>query len=235
MDKKEMNEKPVKNRKRFRTVLYICIIVFSCILLAVEGVVYYQRSYLTPFWVNGQSMYPTLNLHATNKNGEELGENPADPSAREGYTVDYGVMDTHKKAINKVKRFDIVVTKYSKGDTSNKIKRVLGLPGETIEFKDDGDLYINDMYVEQPLDEQYIRGASYPVGKRVLEEDEYYVSGDNRKHSYDSSNIGPIKKEYITGKVVAICGTATVYLHEDKDGSVYYDVKNIDYYWPRYL
>lgn len=231
MDKKEMNEKPVKNRKRFGTAFHICIIVFSCILLAVEGVVYYQRSYLTPFWVNGQSMYPTLNLHATDKNGKELGENPPDPSAREGYTVDYGVMDTHKKAINKIKRFDIVVTKYTKEDTSNKIKRVLGLPGDTIEFKNDGDLYVNGSFVVQPLAEEYIRGAVYPAEKTVLKEDEYFVCGDNRKHSYDSSNIGPIKKEYITGKVVAICGTATVYL----DKNNFYDVKDIDYHWPRYL
>ena len=230
MDKKEMNEKPVKNRKRFGPAFHIIIIVVSCLLLAVEGVIYYQRSYLTPFWVNGQSMYPTLNLHAKDKDGNELGPSPSNPSAREGYTVDYGVMDTHKKAINKLKRFDIVVTKYTKEDTSNKIKRILGLPGDVIQFKDDGDLYVNGSFVEQPLDEEYIRGASYPVGETVLKEDEYYVCGDNRKHSYDSSNIGPIKKEYITGKVVAICGTATVYL----DNNIY-DVKNIKYYWPRYL
>ena len=226
-----MNEKPVKNRKRFRLILNICIITFSVILLAVEGVVWYQRSYLTPFWVNGQSMYPTLNLHATDKNGNELGPAPADPSAREGYTVDYGVMDTHAKAIKKLKRFDIVVTKYSTQDTSNKIKRVLGLPGERVEFKNDGDLYINDKLVAQPIPEEYIKGAVYPTGVITLEDDQYYVAGDNRKHSYDSTNIGPIKREYITGKAVAICGTAKVYI----DKKNFYDVKDIKYTWPRYL
>jgi signal peptidase I len=231
MDKTQENVKPVKNRKRFRLILNICIIVFSVVLLAVEGVVYYQRSYLTPFWVNGQSMYPTLNLHAKDKNGNELGANPGDPSAHEGYTVDYGVMDCHAKAIKKLKRFDIVVTKYSKEDTSNKIKRILGLPGEIIEFKNNGDLYINDQLVEQPVASEYIKDAYYPAGPTTLGDDEYYVCGDNRKHSYDSRNTGPIKRESITGKAVAICGTAKVYL-DDKN---FYDVKDIKYSWPRYL
>ena len=231
MDKKEMNEKPVKNRKRFGTILSIVIIVVSVILLAVEGVVYYQRSYLTPFWVNGQSMYPTLNLHATDRYGNELGANPPSPSAHAGYHVDYGVMDCHERAIKKIKRFDVVVTKYTKEDSSNKIKRVLGLPGEVVEFKNDGDLYINGTYFEQPVPEQYIRGASYPAGPTTLGEDEYYVCGDNRKHSYDSSDVGAIKREWITGKAIAICGTAEVYL-DDKN---FLDVKNIKYTWPRYL
>ena len=229
MDKKEKNEKPVINRKRFSLILNISIIVFSVVLLAVEGVVYYQRSYLTPFWVNGQSMYPTLNGNAKDANGNPLNENSG--SAHEGYIVDYGVMDTHEKAIKKIKRFDIVVTKYTKEDTSNKIKRVLGLPGETVEFKNDGDLYIDGLYYEQPIASEYVKGARYPTTPTVLGEDEYYVCGDNRKHSYDSSDIGAIKREYITGKAVAICGTAEVYL----DSDFFLDIKNIKYSWPRYL
>ena len=132
MDKNTENTKPIKNRKRFAKILNISIIVIAVIVLAIEGVLYYQRSYLTPFWVNGQSMYPALNYHAKDAEGNELNE--LSGNAGIGYTVDYGVMDTHKSAINKIKRFDIVVTKYSTNDTKNKIKRVLGLPGETIEF-----------------------------------------------------------------------------------------------------
>ena len=229
MDKKEKNVKPVKNRKRFSTVLSICIITFSVILLAVEGVVYYQRSYLTPFWVNGQSMYPTLNKNATDAKGNPLDENSG--SAHVGYHVDYGVMDCHEKAIKKLKRFDIVITKYTKEDSSNKIKRVLGLPGETVEFKDDGDLYINGTKYDQPVPEEYIRGAAYPVTPTVLGENEYYVCGDNRRHSYDSSDVGAIQRDWIVGKAIAICGTAEVCL----DSKNFLDVKNIKYTWPRYL
>ena len=74
MDKSEENKKPIKNRKRFAKILNIIIIVVAVVLLVVEGFLFYQRSYLTPFWVNGQSMYPTLNEHATDAYGYELGE-----------------------------------------------------------------------------------------------------------------------------------------------------------------
>ena len=225
-----MNEKPVKNRKRFRLILNICIIVFSVCLLAIEGVVWYQRSYLTPFWVNGQSMYPTLNEHATDANGNELGPAPGNPAAKEGYTVDYGVMDCHARAIKKLKRFDVVITKYNQDDGSNKIKRILGLPGEIIEFKNKGDLYINGKFCEQPIAEEYIRSGTYPLAPMALGDDQYFVAGDNRGHSYDSTNIGPISRDFITGKAIAICGTATVY----RDGNTL-DVKDIKYSWPRYL
>ena len=234
MDKNQENTKQINNRKRFSKVLNIAIIVFAVLLLAVEAVVYYQRSYLTPFWVNGQSMYPTLNGNAKDANGNTLNENSG--SALAGYIVDYGVMDTHKSAINKIKRFDIIVTKYSKSDTKNKIKRVVGLPGETIYFVNtginndhNGDLYINDKLIEQPIDAKFVQSGDYSSceTKITLDKDQYYVLGDNRAHSSDSSDIGPIRKEYITGKVIALCGTAEVY-----DDGEHLDIKNIDYKWP---
>ena len=235
MDKNAENNKSIKNRKRFTKFLNIFIITVAVIVLAIEGVLYYQRSYLTPFWVNGQSMYPTLNYNATNAKGEKLNETSGNAST--GYTVDYGVMDTHKSAINKIKRFDIVVTKYSKTDNKNKIKRVLGLPGETIEFKvtgvgneGNGDLYINGKLIDQPVQAEFIKAGNYNTEykKVTLGSDEYYVCGDNRGHSSDSRLEGPVKKSYITGKVVAICGSAEVFY----DGTQL-DVKNIKYTWPR--
>lgn len=239
MDKSVENNKPIKNRKRFAKFLNIFIIVAAVCVLALEGVLYYQRSYLTPFWVNGQSMYPTLNYNATDSNGNKLNESSG--NAGVGYTVDYGVMDTHKSAINRIKRFDIIVTKYPDSDDKNKIKRVIGLPGETVEFKatgygkpQNGDLYINGKYVEQPIPEEFIRNCSkYVDGKTwTLNSNEYFVCGDNREHSSDSrffkDNKPQITKEYITGKVVAICGTCQVYYDGD-----HFDIQNIDYKWPK--
>ena len=234
MDKNAENNKSIKNRKRFAKFLYIFIIVVAVVVLALEGVLYYQRSYLTPFWVNGQSMYPTLNYNATNAMGQKLDESSG--NAGVGYTVDYGVMDTHKSAINIIKRFDIVVTKYSDNDYKNKIKRVIGLPGETVEFKvtgfgkeGNGALYINGKYIEQPIETKYIENANYPVNtKWALGSDEYFVCGDNRGYSNDSRKEGPIKKSYITGKVVALCGTAVVFYN-----GTTFDVKDIKYTWPK--
>ena len=233
MDKSAENNKPIRNRKRFAKFLNIFIIVAAVCVLALEGVLYYQRSYLTPFWVNGQSMYPTLNYNATDSNGNKLDESSG--NAGVGYTVDYGVMDTHKSAINKIKRFDIIVTKYSGSDNKNKIKRVIGLPGETVEFKvlgygneNNGDLYINGNLVEQPIETKFVQNANYPTATWTLGSDEYFVCGDNRAHSSDSRQEGPIKKDYITGKVVALCGTCQVYYDGD-----HFDIKNIDYKWPK--
>ena len=239
MDKSVENTKPINNRKRFRDFLPIIIIVVSVILIAVEGVVYYQRSYLTPFWVNGQSMYPTLNKDATFADGTKIGENGG--SAGIGSIVDYGVMDEHKGAIDKLKRFDIVITKYvANADDSSKIKRVIGLPGETVEFKNtgvgnkhNGDLYINGKLVEQPIESKYIVNGGYNNAKWTLKANQYIVCGDNRGHSYDSRDpsVGAISKDMIKGKAIAICGKAEVYFTTEKK----LGVKNIDYFWPKYL
>ena len=236
MDKNVENTKPIENRKRFKDFLPIIVIVFSVILLVIEGFVYYQRAYLTPFWVNGQSMYPTLNGNALDAKGNKLNENSG-PSAV-GYTVDYGVMDKHEKAINKLKRFDVVVTKYDEFDTSDKIKRVIGLPGETIWFtvtgegnKNNGNLYVNGELIEQPLESKYVIAGSYPSGKIKLKQNQYFVCGDNRAHSYDSRDVGAIPKTEIVGKAVALCATAKVFLNNE--GKL--DVKDIKYHSPRYL
>ena len=228
-----------KKKRKFRDFIPLIVIIVSLLLIAVEGVLYYQRSYLTPFWVNGQSMYPTLNEEATFPNGQKIGKEGG--SATVGSIVDYGVMDEHQGAIDKLKRFDIVITKYLSNDTdSSKIKRVVGLPGETVEFKNtgsgnknNGDLYINGKLVEQPLKSEYVVNGSYQNCKWVLKNNEYIVCGDNRNHSYDSRNsgVGPISKDKIKGKAIAICGKAEVYVTDS--GKL--GVKNIDYFWPRYL
>ena len=228
MDKNVENKEPIKNRTRFKDFLPIFIIVISVGLLIAEGFIYYRRVYLSPFWVNGQSMYPTLNGEAKDAQGKPLDENSG--SSASGYTVDYGVMDKHESAIKKLKRFDIVITKYGKNDGSSKIKRVLGLPGETIWFtvgsegnKKNGDLYINGKLIEQPIESKYVVACSYPSTKITLKENEYYVCGDNRAHSYDSRDVGPIPRDEIIGKAIALTATATVFTNEE--GKL--DVKDI--------
>lgn len=233
MAKSEKIKEPKTTRSRLIKALTIFAFVVAILLLLFEGLIYYQRSYLTPFWVNGQSMYPTLNQNATDAQGHLLGVNGG--SVDDGYVVDYGVMDEHKAALKKIKRFDIVVTKYNLDDTKDKIKRVIGLPGETIYFvstgkgnEHNGELYINDKFIEQPISTDIIKNGDYPTEKIVLKSDEYYVCGDNRGHSSDSLLVGPIKKDYIKGKVIAICGTAVVCSNAS-------DIKDIKYFWPRFL
>ena len=124
------------------------------------------RSFIvTPVRVNGQSMYPTL------KGGE--------------------IMILNK--LGKVNRFDIVVLKIE-SEEDNLIKRIIGMPGETVEIKNN-EIYIND----KVLKDKYGYGLTYDIDKVTLGDDEYFILGDNRKISLDSRVFGTIKKDEIKG------------------------------------
>jgi len=76
------------------------------------------------------------------------------------------------------------------------IKRVIGLPGETVEIKG-GVVYIND----SPLYEPYVSyPPNYTVAKLTIPENEYFVLGDNRPVADDSHNWGTVPRENIIGK-----------------------------------
>jgi len=127
------------------------------------------RSFIvTPIMVSGESMVPTLD-------GGEL-------MLLKKYDTDY-------------ERFDIVVVnKTVEGD--NLIKRVIGLPGETIRYKS-GRLYIND----EIIDDAYAYGETGNFKEISLGKDEYFLMGDNREISLDSRTLGIIKKQEIEGTV----------------------------------
>ena len=99
------------------------------------------------------------------------------------------------------KRFDIIVFPPT-GKKEYYIKRIIGLPGETVQVVD-GYVYINgsrlesDIYGNELMDDPM--AASQPI---TLGEDEYFVLGDNRNHSQDSRDpsVGEVKKDTIMGK-----------------------------------
>lgn len=104
-----------------------------------------------------------------------------------------------KYKFSDVKRFDVVSFNYE--DTKYLIKRVIGLPGEHIEYKDNK-LYINGNYVEEERDFETDDFKLEDLGYDVIPDDMYFVLGDNRENSLDSREIGLIKKEDIFGKVI---------------------------------
>ena len=101
----------------------------------------------------------------------------------------------------KVKRFDIVSVEYE--STKYLIKRVIGMPGDVIEYKDNI-LYINGNVVKEKylLKDVYTDDFSLvDLGYDKIPEDMYLVLGDNRENSMDSREFGLIKKKDIIGKV----------------------------------
>jgi signal peptidase I len=80
------------------------------------------------------------------------------------------------------------------------IKRLVGLPGDTVEIRD-GDVYING----QALDEPYLHGLHTPCLSSCtttrLGDDEYFVMGDNRPNSMDSRSFGAVHGDQIVGRV----------------------------------
>lgn len=81
------------------------------------------------------------------------------------------------------------------------VKRVIAVPGDTVQIKD-GVLYLNGEEYEEEIDCETIQEAGLAEEEITIGEDEYFVLGDNRNNSEDSryANIGNVKKEYIIGK-----------------------------------
>lgn len=102
-------------------------------------------------------------------------------------------------------RFDVVLFPYGEGDEELCfIKRVIGLPGETVQISRSGDIFIDGEFLEEyygfediQQDKRYLAADGY-----TLQEDEYFVMGDNRNNSYDSRQIGGIKRDDIIGRAV---------------------------------
>lgn len=246
MGKKDKNKQPNKIRKVFTIILDVLFVTVSVCLFLGAGVLFYAKVYLDPFLVNGESMYPTLNGEVY-INGELTDGTHGRTQA--GYeNVEYGVMDTHQSAIKKIKRFDIVVTRYSETDAVDKIKRVVGVPGDTIKFVSSNDTTNGDFYVkqggeyvlvEQPIENKYKVAGDYSVfntiGSLTLAEDEYFVLGDNRGNSSDCLDLPigkmAIKRDWIQAKAIAIVGHGTAAI--DDGGNMY--LEKIKYCWPRFL
>ncbi len=104
-------------------------------------------------------------------------------------------------------RFDIVIFPYGdEDDETYYIKRIIGLPGETVYIDEEGVIYINDEpleedYGKEAIEESHRGLASEPI---TLGEDEYFVMGDNRNNSRDSrlSDVGNISRDELVGKAV---------------------------------
>ena len=161
--------------------------LISYILIIILALIIKQYVF-SPIRVNGSSMFPTL------KDGDIMFLNEI------GYHI------------NGVKRFDIVVVKT---DEDRIIKRVIGLPGETVEYLDDK-LFINGEEISEDFYHDITHNFKLEeIDVDVIPEDYYFVVGDNRGNSKDSRIIGLIPKNKIMGK------TNFILFPFDRIGKVY--------------
>ena len=136
-------------------------------LIILTAIIITRIFFFSPIRVNGTSMHPTLQ--------------------------DKEFMILNKISLKQgINRFDIVVVQ-----ENNKyiIKRVIGLPGESVMYKD-SKLYINGKVIE----DNYSKTTTNDFDNVVLGENEYFVMGDNRAVSSDSRIIGPVNIKNIKGK-----------------------------------
>lgn len=98
-------------------------------------------------------------------------------------------------------RFDVVICRYPGRGGTNFVKRIVGLPGDTIELRN-GYLYVNgELYEEPYIDDAYRTGRLNTFGPYTVPEGEYFVMGDHRNNSNDSRSQGPITRDMIIGHV----------------------------------
>lgn len=151
------------------------IIKFALIILAI--VIPFRLFIAQPYIVEGSSMYPTF------ENG------------------DYLIVDQISTHFGEPKRGDVIIMRYPKDPSKFFIKRIIGLPNETVTIKD-GSVSIQSGEKVVDLTEKYVVYDKKENFSSTLNSGEYFVMGDNRAGSSDSRIWGSLPKENIVGKPV---------------------------------
>jgi len=172
-------ETPQENKKRsFIANLFFGFIDFAKTVALIVIIAFAIRVFaVQPFIVEGESMEPMF------KNN------------------DYLITEKISYRLKNPTRGDVIIFHPPEDPSINYIKRIIGLPGDTIEIKD-GMVFVNDC----ALSEFYVDSTTQlslktPSAPITLKPGEYFVLGDNRNHSRDSREIGAIPRQNIVSKI----------------------------------
>lgn len=164
---------------------FVKVFILTCFVLLL-----FVNFIAHPVNVNGRSMYPTL------KDG------------------DYGFTSRITTKIRDPKRGDVVVVEMDDPNGHDLwVKRIIGLPGDTISCSK-GVVYVNGNPLDESdyLDQNYVDEVqntqniyfTNDFDEVTLGDDEYFIMGDNRPNSHDSRAVGPVSKEQIYGDGVLV-------------------------------
>lgn len=194
----DMPEEKSREEEAYLGIGGLLLEMVKVFFLAVVVIIPVRVFLFQPFFVQGSSMEPNFT------DGQylvisEFGYKQTDIalSDRFDFTVD---------AFKTIERQDVTVFRYPRNPEQFFIKRVIGLPGESIEIRRGKVIVYNAVHPDgYVLDESaYLIPGSFDqdMQRVTLKDDEYFVMGDNRMFSYDSRSIGPIKKDKIVGRVL---------------------------------
>ena len=164
-----------KKKKSLARVIWGWLFFIIFLVILVLAIIYISGQRIT---VSGISMYPTLS------------------------DKDTVMVDRISYHLFAPERYDVIVFPYQFQKDVGSIKRIIALPGETIQISD-GHIYVNGRLLEEPHSFDPIEQPGLAASTFTLREDEYFVLGDNRNNSSDSRDptLGSIRKEDIEGKV----------------------------------
>lgn len=166
----------MKKKKTWLGIVIACLVVF--VVCVVPPLFLFES-----ISIQGSSMEPTLG------------------------DCDVVLLDKFFGRFRKLKRYDVIVfypnEKMKISGERYYTKRIIGLPGETVQIQY-GTVYINGRPLVEPVRYPLMEMAGQASEPIVLGDDEYFVLGDNRNESKDSRflEVGPVKEEYIEGRLL---------------------------------
>lgn len=182
-EKKKENKLEAKLRDFFGpavgTVVLFFLEVIQIMVISALIIIPIRYFIIQPFYVKGASMEPSF------------------------YASEYLIIDELSLHFRTPVRGEVIVFRYPEDPSQHFIKRVVGMPGEEVIINDGEVTIINEEYPNGLVVEEAYLKDDNTRGKIhvVLASDEYYVMGDNRDHSLDSRNFGPVEEDHIVGRV----------------------------------